>query len=75
MAATSQFQNAPAEIAAVLNESLGRYLAVPFDGLRMAYGNAVQLGLAPRSMLVSRDVERTLSVLERMTLGPWARRA
>lgn len=68
--ATAQTKGA----TALLAESLSRCLAAPFDAMRVAYGNAVQLGLAPRSMLVSRDIEKTLAALERVTLGPWARR-
>ncbi len=45
----------------------------PFDAARANYATAVQTGLIERSMLASRDFERTLSWLEIVTLGPWAR--
>jgi hypothetical protein len=45
----------------------------PFDAARSNYTTAVQAGLIERSMLASRDFERTLSWLETVTLGPWAR--
>ncbi|MDE2454794.1 MAG: hypothetical protein KGL43_14470 [Burkholderiales bacterium] len=47
---------------------------LPFDGAREQYACAVRAGLLPNSMLASRDVERTLDALERLTLGPLARR-
>jgi len=49
-------------------------LAWPFDALRAQYGAAVQLGLVQRSMLASRKLERCLDRLERISLGPFARR-
>lgn len=45
----------------------------PFDAARANYATAVQAGLIERSMLASRDFERTLKWLETVTLGPWAR--
>ena len=47
---------------------------LPFDALRWGYAAAVQAGAARRSMLDSRDVERRLDALERLLLGPFARR-
>ena len=47
---------------------------LPFDALRWAYAAAVQAGLTPRSLLASRDVEAHLDALERLALGPFARR-
>jgi len=47
---------------------------LPFDALRLGYAAAVQAGAARRSMLDSRDVERRLDALERLLLGPFARR-
>lgn len=48
-------------------------LGLPFDIARAQYARAVQLGLLERSMLASRDFSRTLSAIERLALGPWAR--
>jgi hypothetical protein len=45
----------------------------PFDAARTNYATAVRTGLIERSMLASRDFERTLNWLETVTLGPWAR--
>jgi hypothetical protein len=47
---------------------------LPFDMARDQYGMAVQLGLFKRSMLAWAKFERQLDLLERATLGPWARR-
>ncbi len=48
-------------------------LGLPFDVARAQYARSVEAGLLQRSMLASRDVHRTISALERLTLGPWAR--
>ncbi len=48
-------------------------LSLPFDVARAQYARSVEAGLIQRSMLASRDVHRTISALERLTLGPWAR--
>lgn len=45
-----------------------------FDFLRTQYAAAVQAGVIERSLLASGAFERRLGVLERLTLGPWARR-
>ncbi len=48
-------------------------LGLPFDVARAQYARTVEAGLLQRSMLASRDVHRTISALERLALGPWAR--
>jgi hypothetical protein len=48
--------------------------SLPFDMARDQYGMAVQLGLFERSMLAWSKFERQLDLLEKATLGPWARR-
>lgn len=48
-------------------------LGLPFDAVRLHYATCVQVGLFRRSILESRDFERALTALERLTLGPWAR--
>ncbi|MGZ5894223.1 MAG: hypothetical protein ACXWJ7_16570 [Caldimonas sp.] len=48
--------------------------AVPFDVIRHQYSSAVRAGLIRKSLLASSDFERALGALERMTLGPLARR-
>ena len=49
-------------------------LRLPFDTVRAQYARGVQVGLIKRSMLASRDFEHALGALERLTLGPLARR-
>lgn len=49
-------------------------MALPFDGAREQYARAVRAGLLPNSMLAARDFERSLALLENLTLGPFARR-
>jgi len=46
---------------------------LPFDTLRVMYGNAVQAGLLRRSMLDGRRLEQALGEAERLLLGPLAR--
>lgn len=48
--------------------------AAPFDALRAQYAGAVQTGLTPRSLLAAGRVERRVDALERLLLGPLARR-
>lgn len=49
-------------------------LALPFDAVRAQYAQGVEAGFIERSMLAQRDFELALGSVERMTLGPWARR-
>jgi len=48
--------------------------AMPFDALRFQRAGLAKAGLVQNSMLASRDFERALGTLERLTLGPLARR-
>jgi hypothetical protein len=48
--------------------------SLPFDMARDQYGVAVQFGLFKRSLLAWSKFERQLDLLEKITLGPWARR-
>lgn len=57
-----------------LLEAGGRVAALPFDALRFSYAAAVQSGVVRRSMLDAREVERTLGAMERLVLGPLARK-
>lgn len=53
----------------------GRALASwPFDLLRAQHADAVRAGLLPRSLLESRDFEHSVDTMERVALGPLARR-
>lgn len=47
---------------------------LPFDTLRAVHASGVQAGLIRRSMLESRDFERVVGAMERVMLGPLARR-
>jgi hypothetical protein len=49
-------------------------LGLPFDLARANYANAVRLGLIKQSLLNSARFEQQLGIVERLTLGPWARR-
>lgn len=48
--------------------------ALPFDALRAIHASAVRAGFIQNSMLASRDFEHAVAALERITLGPLARR-
>jgi hypothetical protein len=48
--------------------------ALPFDAIRFQHASAVKAGFIRNSLLESRDFERWLGALERLTLGPLARR-
>jgi hypothetical protein len=56
------------------NQTLSMLQGLPFDMAREQYAKAVQVGLIERSMLNWAKFERQLDLLEKMTLGPWARR-
>lgn len=49
-------------------------LRLPFDTARAHHARCVQTGIIERSMLASRDFECALGAVERLTLGPFARR-
>jgi hypothetical protein len=45
----------------------------PFDVAREAYAKAVRAGFVKDSMLAGARFARDLGMLEKLTLGPWAR--
>ena len=49
------------------------FFCLPFDMAREQYASAVRVGLIEPSMLAGAQFERTLSSMEKATLGPWAR--
>ena len=49
-------------------------LTAPFEALRFQYASALAAGLAPRSILASGRLEQAIDRLERLILGPLARR-
>jgi len=48
--------------------------AAPFDAIRQHYASAVLAGLAPRSIVASARLERSVDAMESLFLGPLARR-
>jgi hypothetical protein len=51
-----------------------RLMGLPFDAMRAQYANAVRAGWIERSMLASSQFDHAVSVLERLTCGPFARK-
>jgi hypothetical protein len=51
-----------------------RFLALPFDTMRAQYAAAANRGIVERSLIASSRFERILAMLERVVLGPFARR-
>ncbi len=49
-------------------------LAAPFDAIRFQYACAVMAGAFQRSIVASGRLERALDALEKLMLGPFARR-
>jgi hypothetical protein len=49
-------------------------LARPFDMARALYATGVHIGFIERSMLAWARFEATVDALEKLALGPWARR-
>ena len=60
--------------AASFNRTAALFQGLPFDIAREQYAKAVQFGLIQRSMLASTKFAQQIDLLEKMTLGPWARR-
>jgi hypothetical protein len=57
-----------------LGQTASLILALPFDLARANYAKAVRYGFIEQSLLKSARFEQELSAMERLTLGPWARR-
>jgi hypothetical protein len=47
---------------------------LPFDTARETYAKVIRVGLIKDSMLAQAKFARSLGALEKLTLGPWARR-
>lgn len=60
--------------ASSFSQTAVKLQGLPFDMAREAYAKAVQFGLIQRSMLASAKFAQQIDLLEKMTLGPWARR-
>lgn len=61
----------PASLALNVTQSC---LAAPFEAMRSQYASAVAAGLVPKSLLAAARLERSLENLEKLCLGPLARR-
>ncbi len=61
-------------VATEVTRSSVLLFSLPFDVAREQYASAVRVGLIEQSMLAGAKFERTLSALEKVALGPWARR-
>jgi hypothetical protein len=61
-----------------LYETLGEHtpliLVWPFDYAHILYAMAVRVGFLKDSMLASARFNRDINQLEKISLGPWARR-
>ena len=61
-----------------LSETLGEHtpliLVWPFDIAHILYAMAVRVGFLKDSMLASARFNRDINELEKISLGPWARR-
>ncbi|MGL6109225.1 MAG: hypothetical protein ACRC2B_03915 [Rubrivivax sp.] len=60
--------------AHALRDSLATLLGLPFDVARAQHAAGVLTGALPRSLLESTQFERQLAAMERLVLGPMARR-
>ena len=60
--------------AASFNRTAALFQGLPFDIAREQYAKAVQFGFIQKSMLASAKFSRQIDLLEKITLGPWARR-
>lgn len=81
MATDSLLRPVPADVPRHLTDGLAAgwkviqaIVCLPFDAMSAQYTNAVRAGLIENSILASRDVGRAIESLERLTLGPFARR-
>lgn len=63
----------PGETAASLGRTLTFLQGLPFDLARAQYAAGVRVGLIEQSLLGWAKFERQIHLLEKLTLGPWAR--
>ena len=63
-----------AKAAAAALRTLQLVSGLPFDTARETYAKAIRVGLIKDSMLAQAKFAQSLGVLEKLTLGPWARR-
>jgi len=74
MAQTFHYPQGLAKAAADVGRTSQLALGLPFDVARETYAKAVRLGLIADSMLAEARFEQKLGTMEKLTLGPWARR-
>lgn len=63
----------PGKTEASFGRTLTLLQGLPFDIARAQYAAGVQVGLIERSLLGWAKFERQINLLEKLTLGPWAR--
>ncbi|MFZ3083099.1 hypothetical protein [Rhodoferax ferrireducens] len=63
----------PGETAASWGRTLTLLQGLPFDLARAQYAAGVRVGLIEQSLLGWAKFERQIHLLEKLTLGPWAR--
>lgn len=73
MQATAEIHNSLTLATQAASHAMTAVLALPFDMARERYAKAVRAGRVKNSLLASTHFSRTLSAIEKMTLGPWAR--
>lgn len=74
MAQTLQCPRGLAAAVAAVGKSSQRAFGLPFDLARETYAKAVRIGVMEDSILAEAKFARDLGRLEKLTLGPWARR-
>ena len=74
MAQTFQCPQGLAKAAAAVGQTSQLALSLPFDVARETYAKAVRIGFIEDSMLAEAKFARDLGKLEKLSLGPWARR-
>jgi hypothetical protein len=63
----------PGETAVSFGRTLTLLQSLPFDLARAQYAAGVRVGLIEQSLLGWAKFERQVNLLEKLTLGPWAR--
>jgi hypothetical protein len=71
---SNDYHDSLSETAAAMGRASNLLLGMPFDLARAQYTQGVRSGLIERSLLGWANFERTVSALEQLILGPWARR-
>ncbi len=64
----------PVLVTQAMTQASQTLMGLPFDLMRAQYAAAARAGLVQRSMLASSRFDQTLTTLERLSYGPFARR-